>query len=253
MKLIIFCFLIISIGLAQETEKPSADEPSVDGGEESLDREETPSEKAFQNYHNGEKLLREKFRADFASVIEHAESAEVFLLSFSMEKELPEAGILLGFNNDEEVSDSHYMKERSAEDFKKRPTHFFVEPYKLFSKILSRKKLEGKSLKECKEATAELLRSAKGLTGAWCHYPIHGLRFLDSEGFIVFQTSICYHCENYYLRYPDGGMNRDGFEKTWVGFDGEKLEAFLKREMPIPKSEIERFEAKFKKKSGNGE
>jgi hypothetical protein len=31
----------------------------------------------------------------------------------------------------------------------------------------------------------------------------------------------------------------------WVSFKGEKLEAFLKKEMPIPQSELDRFDAKY--------
>ena len=117
-----------------------------------------------------------------------------------------------------------------------RDSYFPIVPYGSFSKILKAKKLDGKDVAECRKAVAGFVAS-EDLPGAFCHLPIHGIR-LFAEGQLVFETSICWMCGNYYLSYPDD----DGFSASWVGFNDKKLKAFLDKVMPIPQSELDRFE-----------
>jgi hypothetical protein len=44
---------------------------------------------------------------------------------------------------------------------------------------------------------------AENTGGPMCHFPIHGIRIGDGED-IIFQTSICYECGNFYMPYPYG-------------------------------------------------
>ncbi len=71
-----------------------------------------------------------------------------------------------------------------------------------------------------------------------CHFPIHGIRIWDGED-IVFQTSICHHCMNFYMTYP---FNR----ARWTGLSDPTLQTVLNQLMPIPAEESERFEKQFK-------
>jgi len=103
---------------------------------------------------------------------------------------------------------------------------------------LDRKTLTGDAIVQCRNHTVSLLKEPY-LPGAMCHFPIHGLR-LFRGGELIFETSLCWHCSNYYLEYPD-----DYDEASWVGFGTNGIEAFLKKELPIPQSEIDRFNAEY--------
>jgi len=99
--------------------------------------------------------------------------------------------------------------------------------------------------KQCIEDVVKLLGEANDQGGgAFCHYPIHGLRLYREED-LIFQTSLCWKCSNYFFEYPDGRGAR------WVGFYEPSLETFLKKHMPIPKEEIERFESVYGNNKSN--
>ncbi len=166
---------------------------------------------AHDAWMEGVEKLKEPYRRDLGKAIELSDEAHVLLLDFKMVEEVPDG------------EDDNY---------------FSIVPYDSSSKILKSKKLVGEELAECAKAASSFVAS-EDLPGAFCHYPIHGLRFYR-EGRLIFETSICWKCGNYYLRYPyddDAG---------WAGFKDVKLKAFLEKVMPIPKAEMERFE-KFQK------
>ena len=118
-------------------------------------------------------------------------------------------------------------------------------PYKSFSQILQRKKLAGDAVGACRKAVVELLREEDDWGGgAMCHFPIHAVRLFRGDE-LIFQTSLCWKCDNYFIEYPD-----DFESATWVGFSKTGIETFLNKELPIPKSEIERFDAKYGRKEG---
>jgi len=44
-----------------------------------------------------------------------------------------------------------------------------------------------------------------------CHFPVYGLRFYKKER-LMFQTSLCWACENFYV-------DTNFFGSNWIGFD----------------------------------
>lgn len=166
---------------------------------------------ANRKYFKEKDEIQNRYRAQFSEILKQANSAEVLLLSFSLEKKI--------------------SKGRENE-------YLFISPYNSYSKILEKKKLNKESFSQCRSKTIKLLQSPQ-LAEPLCHFPIHGIRFFHNEE-LIFETSLCWHCSNYFFWYPD-----DFHEASWVGFKGDSLETFLKKELPIPQSEIDRFEAKY--------
>lgn len=168
---------------------------------------------ATRKYYKELSVIQATYRSRLADALKHADGAEVFLLSFTMDREVPDG----------------------QED-----NYFSIKPYKSFSKILDRKRLKANDIISCRSATVELLNESDDHNGgAMCHFPIHGIRLFKGEE-VIFETSICWKCSNYYLEYPS-----DFETATWVGFVGKPLRSFLHQAMPIPQSEIDRFDAKY--------
>ncbi len=69
--------------------------------------------------------------------------------------------------------------------------------------------------------------------GAMCHYPIHAIRVWSGEH-LIFHTSFCWMCGNFYFEYPD-------FTVRWTGIQGTKLKEVVNELMPIPQEVIDRF------------
>ena len=195
----------------------NADEDSIGDGFDDLEEsgpEDDVIHAAHREYDKGISQLKVTYRANFAKALKHADSAEVFLLSFTMERDVPE---------------------------EKRTEYIYISPYRTFSKILQRKKIQGQKLETLRNATTKLLQEKSTDGGAFCHYPIHGVRLLRGKR-VIFETSLCWKCGNYFLTYPYDER------ASWIGFSGEPIKQFLDREMPIPQSEIDRFNAKYGKK-----
>jgi len=166
---------------------------------------------ATRMYFDEKSGIQAKYRARLADAIKHADGAEILLLNFTPVKEVPEG---------------------------KEEKYFPILPYGSHTEILDRKRLNAEKLAQCREATVKLLQEENDWGGgAFCHFPIHGIRLFRGEE-VIFQTSICWKCINYYIEYPD-----DFETASWVGFEGKLIREFLMSEMPIPKSEVERFES----------
>lgn len=153
--------------------------------------------------------VRDEYRKNLAKAVEMSDEVHVYLLDHKPIEKVPDG---------------------------ESDLYFPIKPYEAHSKILKTKKLEGKDIAECNKATAVFLDSPDE-PGAFCHLPIHGLRF-RLKGELVFETSICWMCSNYYVEYPDDFM--DG--ATWVGIGDWGLNKFLNKVMPIPQSEKDRAE-----------
>jgi hypothetical protein len=178
------------------------------------DRPDVPfSFSAARKYLDDKLAIQAKYRSRLADALEHADGAEIMLLSFTPVKKVPEG---------------------------KGDDYFPIMPYKSFSQILQRKKLEKEKIAACRKATVELLREADDHGGgAACHFPIHAVRLFRGKE-IIFETSFCWVCHNYFVGYPD-----DFEGATWVGLFKTNIEAFLLKEMPIPQTEIDRFDATY--------
>jgi hypothetical protein len=93
-------------------------------------------------------------------------------------------------------------------------TGFPVWPYEDFSPILDRKTLTGADA----ESLGALWRSQ---TFGWeyqalCHTPVYGFRFYRGTT-LKFETSLCFHCSNFYVTTLGGS--------GWWGFDTKTSQA----------------------------
>jgi hypothetical protein len=66
--------------------------------------------------------------------------------------------------------------------------------------------------------------------GALCHLPIHGIRIFSDDA-LLFETSLCWACNNYYV------------ESDWAGLtaDAKPLRTLLDEVVPIPEAERARM------------
>ena len=170
---------------------------------------------AYEQWREGEQKLKDNFREELSKMIAMADEVQVLLLDFEMKR--------LSFEKIEE------MQFDGKED-----EFFYIDPYDSHSKILKSRKLKGDERKACVKAATTFI-NGEDLAGPLCHFPIHGIRF-KRKGALIYETSICWHCSNYFVRYPGSESAR------WAGFKDEQFKAFLDKVMPIPQSELDRFE-----------
>jgi hypothetical protein len=206
-------FLIVSISLA--TAEEQLDLPQgwkSDPAHPEIDLRVS----AIRKYSAAKQAIRANYQSALAGIIAHANRVEVFLLDFELLE-------------DEEIAK---IKEEGR---------FPIRPYDATTRILKRLTLKGDAIAAAKENFQNLLKKEGQGSGAACHFPIHGIRFFKDDE-LLFETSICWQCANYYISYPDD------LKATWVGLFDEKLKEFLMQQMPVPKKELDRFEAKYPKK-----
>lgn len=202
------CLFLCLPLVAEELDLPEGIEPNP------ASPEQTQRLSAKRKYFKAVEQARGEYRKRLASILDHADSVEIYLLDFSMAK-----------------------KEDDEEDVER----FSIRPYGETSKILARKKIEGDGLTAIRKAAADLLATGQEGGGALCHFPIHGIRFLKGEN-VLYQTSLCWHCSNFFVEYPDDA------NASWLGIGSKSLMELLFKEMPIPQSEIDRFEKEFPSK-----
>ena len=171
--------------------------------------------KADEAYRGGMETLEADYRKAFAEAIGSATKIEVYLLDFEM-------------TDAEDAQRDSVWAIRLAED------QFPIVPYGNQSKILKRKMLSADEIKLLMPSLQKTIAVEKNSGGAMCHFPIHGIRVWDAED-IVFQTSICHHCMNFYMTYPFGGAG-------WTSLSDPTLRTVLEQFIPIPQKEIDRFE-----------
>lgn len=163
---------------------------------------------ATKQYMKAKEAAQTTFRKGMARAIQHADRIEIYLLDFDLSTE-------------------------PAPDRERFP----ILPYQKESAILKQTSLSEEQRTELKKLFASVLAMAD-VEGALCHYPIHGVAFYRGSGLLL-RTSLCWECQNYYVQYPD-----DGDAATWVGLSHKDLEIFMKKVMPIPESEVQRFQEK---------
>jgi hypothetical protein len=202
---ILTLILLPTLLFAEELDLPEGFKPEENRPDSTL------SFSATRKYYKEKDIIQAKYRMRFSEALKHADGVEVLLLSFTTESDIPEG------------KESEYL---------------YISPYKTYSKILQQKKLKGNSMTECRKQTVKLIQEPY-LAGPMCHFPIHGVRLYRDEE-VIFETSLCWHCSNYFIAYPD-----DYEDASWVGFASDNLEKLLRKELPIPQSEIDRFNAKY--------
>jgi hypothetical protein len=185
-------------------------------GEEQDDvfRPRTPVEEAWfdavYEHSKADQELVRRYRAKLAEILKLADAVEIYRLNFMTEDGIPE----------------------------ERENDFFpIKPDGKASEILARKRLSGEELDECRKATAELLKAPDTWEGAYCHYPIHGLRFLKGKE-VVFETSFCWKCRSYFVTFWD---DEEG-SASWCLIASDSIQKFLEKQLPIPQAELDRFD-----------
>jgi hypothetical protein len=166
--------------------------------------------KARADHYIGEQKLVRSYRAKLAEILMLADAVEIYRLDFSTADEIPK-----GREND----------------------FFPIKPYGQVSEILARKRLNGEDLDACRKATAELLKAPETWDGAYCHYPIHGVRFLKGKE-VVFDSSFCWKCNSYYVSF----WNDEEGSASWCVIASDGIQKFLEKQLPIPQSELDRFD-----------
>ena len=152
-----------------------------------------------------------EYRIAFAKAFQFADRVEVFLLDFSIGKD-----------------EAYKPKEGDAT--------FPIHPYDKETKILKARTVPAKDVRKWCDALAKMVK-ASGASGALCHFPIHGVRVYQGNQ-LFFETSLCWHCNNYYFCYGPNGT-----DSGWAGlFEGAKdIHALFDDFMPIPETEKARF------------
>jgi hypothetical protein len=164
-------------------------------------------------YHETMKKAQADFRKALASSLAEATKVEIFLLDFDP-KDYPDA--------------THFDWDLYTEK-----DSFPIMPYNSVSRILARKTLTSEQIKTLLPALQMTVSVQKDEGGAACHFPIHGIRVWVGNN-LLFQTSFCWHCGNFFVKYPDE-------TSRWLNIEEPKLQKIFNDLMPIPTAELERF------------
>ncbi|WP_193215176.1 hypothetical protein [Luteolibacter marinus] len=175
---------------------------------------------AESRYFEAQAIMQSAFRKDLSAALAKCDRVDVFLLDFEME----------------DTPSNFYFWENRLED-----GEFPIIPYGKKSKILRQATLTA----EQKLVFIPKLQEVVGVQGnidggAFCHFPIHGVRVYASDE-IIYQSSFCWKCNNFAVSYPDG--------PAWVSIRGADLFEEFSKLMPIPQAEIDRFNAKYGSKA----
>lgn len=198
---------------------------SLGFGGETFAEEALPAKlkEAASAYYQDQDIARRNYRKALAAALDDSVRAEIYLLDFET-KSLPE---------------------KSDDPFTKTPPlpadAFVITPYGATSKILKQRLLSGPELTRLLPPLKRTVGAEENTYGAMCHFPIHGIRVRDKDHRLLFESSFCYKCSNFFITYPD---YRDGAPE-WTGLSQKDFEKVMTELMPIPQAQVDRFEAKF--------
>jgi hypothetical protein len=197
MKKVFLAILLTSSSLTADAEKTSARVEKI------------LTDASYKRLDAISKADRE-YRAALATTFQLADRVEVYLLDFSIGK------------------DAAYIP-------KDDDAVFPIRPYDdKETKIIKTLKVTPKDIPKWCTALGKLLASDKEGGQALCHFPIHGIRIYAGDK-LLFETSICWVCSNYYFSYES--------HASWESLneDAKDLEMLLTQFMPIPEAEKARF------------
>jgi hypothetical protein len=110
-----------------------------------------------------------------------------------------------------------------------------IHPYGHQStKILKEKELTVAEKKIILAVLADQISVETQHGGAFCHFPIHGLKAYSGDRLLL-ESTFCWKCGNFGFDYPNGAQ--------WLDATKE-MEVVFKQLLPIPESEITRFRQK---------
>ncbi|MEO1857952.1 MAG: hypothetical protein ABGY95_11400 [Rubritalea sp.] len=118
-----------------------------------------------------------------------------------------------------------------------------IAPYGKRTKILSTKEIGPGDRKRLLETLSKKIAEPKHTGGAFCHFPIHGIRIYAGED-LLHEGTFCWVCGNFVFSYPQGA--------GWLDTNAELKKIFTKL-IPIPQSELDRFHKKYPGAKPKGE
>ena len=196
----------------------SADPPADPKTEEKVNGEQA----AWLAYHEDIQTAERNYRVAISKALTEAVTVEIYLLDF-------------------ETKDVQGAREDFAWFDKLEEAQFPIIPYYASSKILKRKKLTAEETKLLLPSLQAVVGVEENDGGAMCHFPIHGIR-VRSEFKVIFESSFCYHCSNFYTLYPS-------YLAGWTSVSSKEFKKVMEQLMPIPQAEKDRFDKKWGSKA----
>jgi hypothetical protein len=169
-------------------------------------------EAAEDAYYKAANEQQKVYRQALGEAILSATRCEVYLLDF----------------------DIPHVKKEAPFDDPSDDDHFPIRPYSAETKILKKRELKKDEFQKLLPSLVQTVSVIENTFGALCHMPIHGIRVYDDD-VLIFETSICYGCGNFFISYPSGGAG-------WVSLSTADLKKVMTELMPIPEAELKRFE-----------
>ncbi|EDM24902.1 hypothetical protein LNTAR_04201 [Lentisphaera araneosa HTCC2155] len=155
--------------------------------------------------------IEHEYRKDFTKILLGADKVEIFIVKFDELKTI---------NNN--IDEEKFMKTLSNKQ----------------TEILQKKILSKDEINLVLTTLSKQIKSPENENHIDCHYPIHGMK-IHKQDVLIFESTFCWFCSNFDFKYPIG----NGTLQTT-----EEMERIFKKLLPIPQSEIDRFNKQFKKK-----
>lgn len=187
---------------------------SLGGATYAQDASPSKLDKAESAYYKDLNIAKKNYRKALAAALDDAAQAEIYLLDGEIEP-LP--------------------KENDVRFDKTTPNPantFVIAPYHSISKILKSRLIEEVELAKLLPHLKQTVGVEQNTSGAMCHDPIHGIRVWDKDHRILFESSFCYKCGNFYITYPNYGES----SPQWTGLSQKEFVKIMTELMPIPKS-----------------
>ena len=151
-----------------------------------------------------------KYRVGKAALIKKADRVVVYLVDFDG---ISDEDVFGGGDDSETIS---------------------IAPCCKRTKILSTKEIGAGDRKKLLETLSKKIAEPEHTGGAFCHFPIHGIRIYAGEN-LLHEGTFCWVCGNFAFSYPLGS--------GWLDTNAELKKIFTKL-IPIPQSELDRFHKK---------
>lgn len=107
---------------------------------------------------------------------------------------------------------------------------FPIKPYGKETRILDSKVLTPEEQKLLLPILRETIAAKETGEQALCHLPIHGVRLWSGDD-LIFETSLCWKCNNFYMAYP---LER----ATWCSLTQPALKQIMDQLMPLPQTNL---------------
>ena len=160
-----------------------------------------------------------KYRVGKAALIKKADRVVVYLVDFDG---ISDEDVFGGGDDSETIS---------------------IAPYGKRTKILSTKEIGAGDRKRLLETLSKKIAEPEHTGGAFCHFPIHGIRIYAGED-LLHEGTFCWVCGNFAFSYPGGA--------GWLDTNAQLKKIFAEI-IPIPQSELDRFHKKYPGTKPNGE